>query len=302
MEYASERDAKTKTLENELLMSGHGMCPGCGAAIAVRHAMKILGKKSVVLLPPGCVAPGTAKEDAFKFRLPAVHIGLVHGAAIAAGIRAGLEMKGIKDALVIPLMGDGGTADIGFQALSAAAERDDNILYLCLDNEAYMNTGRQGSATTPLGAHTTTTPAGVMAPFGRDRPKKDMFKIICDHYVPYAATACPSYLADFRRKFEKAKQIQGFRYIHVLCPCPTGWGFPSEKTIEVGRLAVRTGMFILAEAEYGRIRITYKVKKRVSVDQYLKLQRRFRHLKDEHFETIQRNIDKQWENYLRMST
>lgn len=128
-----------------------------------------------------------------------------------------------------------------------------------------------------------------------------MFKIICDHDVPYAATACPSYLADFRRKLEKAKQTQGFRYVHVLCPCPTGWGFPSEKTIEIGRLAVRTGMFILAEAEYGKIKITM-VKKRVPVKEYLKLQTRFRHLKDEQLKIIRKNIDRRWEKYLELST
>lgn len=290
-----------KAKENELLLPGHGMCPGCGAAIAVRHIMKVLGKKTVVLLPPGCVAPATAREDAFKFKVPAVHIGLVHGAAIAAGIWAGLAMRGVSDALIVPLMGDGGTADIGFQALSAAAERDDNILYICLDNEAYMNTGRQGSATTPFGAYTTTTPVGVMAPFGRDRPKKDMLRIICDHEVPYAATACPSYLADFRRKLEKAKQVQGFKYVHILCPCPPGWGFQSEKTIEIGRLAIQTGMFVLAEAERGRIKITYRVEKKIPIEKYLELQARFRHLTDEQLQTIQKNVDEQWEKYMQFS-
>lgn len=288
-----------KTTEDELLMPGHGMCPGCGAAIAVRQIMKILGKETVILLPPGCIAPATTKEDAFKFRIPAVHIGLAHGAAIAAGVSAALEVKGMRNVTVLPLIGDGGTADIGLQALSAAAERNDNILYVCIDNEAYMNTGMQGSASTPMGAYTTTTPFGAMAPLGKDRPKKDLFKIISDHEALYAATACPSYLADFRRKFEKAKHIHGFRYIHVLCPCPTGWGFPTGKTVEMGRLAVKTGIFVLAEAKLGQIKVTNKVKRRIPIRAYFRLQSRFRHLKDEHIKTIQEHVDRRWEAYMR---
>lgn len=279
-------------------MPGHPLCPGCGIAIAVRQILKVIGKKTIVLLPPSCIGPLT-REGAFKFKVPGVHIALDHGAAIAAGIKAGLEAKGVKDALVLPLMGDGGTADIGFQALSGAAERDDDILYICTDNEAYMNTGRQGSASTPFGAYTTTTPAGILAPLGRDRPKKDLFRIISDHKVPYAATASPSYPVDLRRKIEKAKQIRGFRYIHVLCPCPTGWGFPTEKTVEVGRLAVKTGFFILAESEYGRIKISYKIAEKMPVEHYLKMQGRFRHLKNEHVKTIQKYVDEQWEDYLK---
>lgn len=290
-----------KVREDELLMPGHTMCQGCGMAITVRQIMRVLGKKTVLLLPPGCVAPTTLRENAFKFRVPTVHIGLVHGAAVAVGMQVALEMKGLKDVLVIPLIGDGGTADIGLQALSGAAERNDNILYICLDNEAYMNTGRQGSATTPLGAYTTTTPAGVVVPLGRDRPRKDLFRIISAHEVPYAATACVSYLADFRRKLERAKQTQGFRYMHILCPCPTGWGFPSEKTIELGRLAIRAGMFILAESEYGRIKITHKIEKRIPIEQYLKLQSRFRHLGSEHIEMIQKSVDKYWEEYMKLA-
>lgn len=287
-----------KVRENELLMPGHPLCPGCGIAIAVRQIMKVLGKRTIVLLPPSCVGPLT-REGAFKFRVPGVHIALDHGAAIAAGVKAGLEVKGLNDVVVVPLMGDGGTADIGFQALSGAAERNDDILYVCTDNEAYMNTGRQGSASTPFGAYTTTTPVGMLAPFGRDKPKKDLFRIITDHKVPYAATASPSYPVDLRRKIEKAKQTRGFRYIHVLCPCPTGWGYPTEKTVEIGRLAVKTRFFILAESEYGRIKITYKVDEKTPVEHYLKMQGRFRHLKDEQIKMVQAYIDEQWEDYVK---
>ena len=280
-------------------MPGHGMCPGCGAALAIRQLLKILGKNTIILLPPGCVAPTTAREDAFRFKIPAVHIGLAHGAAMAAGVAAALELKGMKDVSVLAVMGDGGTADIGLQGLSAAAERDDHILYVCIDNEGYMNTGRQGSASSPFGASTTTTPVGVRTPLGRDRPKKDLPLIMADHDATYVATACPSYLSDFRRKFEKAKATPGFKYLHTFCPCPTGWGFDPAKTIEVGRLAVKTGTFILCEAEHGQVKITHNVKERLPVHEYLGVQGRFRHLKEEHIQLIQEQVDRRWDRYMR---
>ena len=289
------------TNADELLMPGHGMCAGCGVAITIRHILKILGKKTIILVAPGCVAATTAREDAFRFRIPAIHIGLVHGAAMAAGVAAGLELKGMKDVTVLAMMGDGGTADIGLQGLSAAAERDENILYVCIDNEGYMNTGRQGSASSPLGASTTTTPVGVRAPLGRDRPKKDLPLIMADHDATYVATACISYLQDFKRKVEKAKDIQGFKYIHTLCPCAIGWDFDTSKTIELGRLAVKTGNFILCEAENGRIKITHNIKERLPVHEYLELQGRFRHLKEEHIQMIQELVDRRWKKYKRLA-
>lgn len=275
------------------------MCPGCAAAIILRHLLKILGKKTTLLLSPGCVAPTTAREDAFCFKVPAAHIGLAHGAAVAAGMAAAFELKGMEEITVVSVMGDGGTADIGLQSLSAAAERDDNILYVCIDNEGYMNTGRQGSASSPLGASTTTTPVGVKTPLGRDRPKKDLPLIIADHDATYMATACPSYLNDFRKKIEKIKNIKGFKYVHILCPCPTGWGFDTDKTIELGRLAVKTGVFILCEAEHGKIRITRQVKDRLPVHDYIKKQDRFHHLKEEYILHIQEHVDHRWNRYMR---
>jgi len=281
-------------------MAGHSMCPGCAAAITMRHLLKILGKKTILLLSPGCVAPTTAREDAFCFKVPAAHIGLAHGAAVAAGMAAAFELKRMEDITVVSVMGDGGTADIGLQGLSAAAERDDNILYLCIDNEGYMNTGRQGSASTPLGASTSTTPVGVGAPLGRDRPKKDLPLIMTDHDATYVATACPSYLKDFQQKVEKAKSIHGFKYLHILIPCPTGWGFDSDKTIELGRLAVKTGSFILCESECGRLQVTHHIKERLPIYEYLKVQDRFRHLKQEHVLQIQKQVDNRWNKYMRL--
>ncbi len=288
------------SLQNDdLLMPGHPLCAGCGLAITIKQVTKILGKKTVALIPPSCFGP-LATENSYKLSIPGIHIALTHGAAIASGIKAGLEIKGLKDATVVPFMGDGGTADIGLQALSGAAERNDDILYVCLDNEGYMNTGIQGSASTPLGANTTTTPTGKNQPMGRDRPKKDMFRIVSDHDVPYAATACVSYLPDFKKKIRKAKNTEGFRYIHILNPCPTGWGFPPEKTVEIGELAIKTGMFILAESEFGKIRITYLPEKRLPARDYIRRQGRFRHLKETHIHQIQKSVDERFEMYLRI--
>lgn len=287
-------------MPEELIMSGHGMCQGCGAAIAVRQILMEMTPKTIILLPPGCVAPTTTGEGAYRFRIPAVHIALIHGAAIAAGISAALKMKGLNDVVVLPLIGDGGTADIGLQALSAAAERNDDILYICIDNEAYMNTGRQSSSLTPTGAATTTDPYGPKAELGKDTLKKDVFLFMVQQKIPYAATTTPAYPQDLRRKIRRALQTSGFRYVHVLCPCPTGWGFPTDKTIRVGRLAVETGAFILAEAEHGKLKINRKIKKRKPIAEYIKLQRRFRHLKPEKIDYIQRLIDENYNYYLRL--
>ncbi len=284
---------------DDFLLPGHPLCAGCGLAITLKHITRLLGKRTVALIPPSCSGP-LATENSYKISLPGIHIALTHGAAIAAGIKAGLEAKGLKDVTVLPLMGDGGTADIGLQALSGSAERNDDILYVCLDNEGYMNTGIQGSASTPIGAYTTTTPAGRNRPLGRDRPKKDVFRIVSDHDVPYAATACISYLSDFKRKIRKANSTEGFRYIHVLNPCPTGWGFSPDKTVEMGLLAVKTGMFILAESEHGRIRMTHVPVKRIPVKDYIKHQSRFRHLKDDQIREIQKLVDERFERYLRI--
>ncbi|KXA89295.1 hypothetical protein AKJ62_03390, partial [candidate division MSBL1 archaeon SCGC-AAA259D14] len=210
--------------------------------------------------------------------------------------QAGLEKKGMKDTIVTSLAGDGGTADIGFQALSASAERNDNILYICIDNESYANTGVQGSGTTPRGATTTTTPAGVRAPYGKESRKKDLFKIVTDHMVPYAATATVGYIKDFREKIKKAKEEKGFRFLHVLAPCVQGWGFPMNKTVEYSQLAVKSRAFVLAESKKGKIKVTKKVSK-VPVKEYIEGQNRFKHLNEEQIEEIQEEVDEYWETY-----
>ncbi len=284
--------------DDKLFVQGHTMCPGCGVALSVNHIMDILGEDTVVLFSPGCLSAASTIEDNYRFRVPSAHMGLVHSAAFAAGVSAGLEQVGVDDVTVAPLAGDGATADIGFQAVSAAAERNDDVLYFCHDNEAYANTGMQGSGTTPMGAATSTTPAGRVAPYGKSSRKKDLFKLLTDHNVPYAATATPGYLGDFKEKVKKAKETDGFRFVQIFDPCPEGWKFDGSKTVEISKRAVQSGMWVLAESEYGEIEITRKPADREPVDEYLELQNRFKHLTDEEIAEIQAAVDEFWDGYM----
>ena len=210
------------------------------------------------------------------------------------GIEAGFRRRGITDFTAVGFAGDGGTADIGIQALSGAIDRNDNIIYICYDNEAYMNTGIQKSGLTPFGAKTTTTPAGENIR-GNIRPKKNMFEIVAAHDIPYAATATVGYMTDFLNKIEKASKIKGTKYIHVIAPCPTGWGIPVSDTVEIAKEIVDCGLWYLAEFENGAYHITYTPKEFTSVSDYIRKQGRFRHLTDGDIEIITNSRDKKWE-------
>ena len=210
------------------------------------------------------------------------------------GIEAGFRRRGIKDFTAVGFAGDGGTADIGIQALSGAIDRNDNIIYICYDNEAYMNTGIQKSGLTPFGAKTTTTPAGQNI-HGNIRPKKNMFEIVAAHDIPYAATATVGYMNDFLNKIEKASKIQGTKYIHVIAPCPTGWGIPVSDTIDAAREIVDCGLWYLAEYENHEFKISRDPKNFTSVEEYLRKQARFKHLTDEDIKIITESRDKKWE-------
>lgn len=284
--------------DDKLFVQGHTMCPGCGVALSVNHIMDVLGEDTVVLFSPGCLSAASTIEDNYRFRVPSSHMGLVHSGAFAAGVSAGLEQLGLGDVTVAPLAGDGATADIGLQAVSAAAERNDDVLYICHDNEAYANTGVQGSGTTPQGASTSTTPAGPAAPYGKASRKKDLFRLITDHGVPYAATATPGYLGDMKEKLQRAKETDGFRFVQLFDPCPEGWKFDASETIEVSKLAVKTGMWVLAESAYGEVEVTRKPARREPVDAYLDRQGRFAHLADEEVAAIQAAVDDYWDGYV----
>ncbi|RLG56856.1 MAG: pyruvate synthase subunit beta [Hadesarchaea archaeon] len=280
----------------ELLAPGHRACAGCGCILAIRYALKALGKNVIVSMSTGCMEVVTTPYPETAWRVPWIHVAFENVAAVASGVSRALKVLGKRGVKSVAIGGDGGTVDIGLQALSGAAERGENLLYICYDNEAYENTGIQRSGATPYGAWTTTTPVGRVKR-GEDRPKKDMPAIMAAHGVPYVATASVGYPMDYIKKVKKAASIDGPTYIHVHAPCVLGWRIDSSKTIEVAKLAVLTGMWNLYEIENGVTRVTFKPPRRKPVSEYLKVQRRFRHLTDEEIMKIQQMVDEECKRF-----
>ncbi len=280
--------------DEELFASGHRGCAGCACALAIRLALKAAGKNVIVAQATGCMEVVSSPYPETAWRVPWIHVGFENAAAVASGIEAALKALGKKkDTKVIAFGGDGGTVDIGFQALSGALERGHDFVYICYDNEAYMNTGIQRSGSTPYGASTTTSPAGSRS-FGNKTFKKDMPRIVAAHGIPYVATASVAFPLDYMEKVKRALEVEGPAYIQVHASCTPGWGIPNEKSIEVLRKAVDSGMWILYEIYKGEARITYKPAKRIPVVEYLKMQKRFRHLTQEQIDEIQRYVDERW--------
>ncbi len=289
--------------KEELFTPGHRACIGCGEALAVRLACKALGRNSIVVSVTGCIEIISSPLPYTSWRLPWIHTLFENAAAVASGVEAGLkamtrkERRSTQEVNVVAMAGDGGTSDIGLQALSGALERGHNFLYICFDNEAYMNTGIQRSSATPYGASTTTSPAGRMS-IGQVTWKKNMPAIAAAHNIPYVATACPSYPFDLMSKVAKGAATQGPAYIHILNVCPVGWRCPPELTIKLGRLAVQTGVFPLYEVENGEYKLSVKPSKLKPVSDYLKLQGRFRHLSEETIAEIQQRVDREYTKLL----
>ena len=246
-------------------------------SLAVRHILQATGGNVIVVTPTGCLETFTSPYGYSPWRVPWIHHLFENGPSVASGVAAALRAQGRDDTRVVVIGGDGGTFDIGFGALSGMLERGDDVLYICVDNGAYMNTGGQRSAATPLYAATTTQPAG-RASLGKTQPKKDVPAIVAAHGAVYVATASPAYLKDLQRKVKKAMQFRGPRYIQVDTPCPSVWGFSPELTLEIGRLAVNSGLTPLYEMVDGKVVSVRKIGKLVPVTDYLKLQGRFRHL------------------------
>jgi pyruvate ferredoxin oxidoreductase beta subunit len=276
----------------ELIASGHRACAGCACVLSLRHALKALGKNVIISQATGCMEVTTTPYPETAWRVPWIHVAFENAAAVASGVSRALKVLGKTHIKSVAIAGDGGTADIGLQALSGAVERWEDLLYICYDNEAYMNTGIQRSGATPFGAWTTTTPVGK-ARRGEDRPKKDIPAIMIAHGAPYVATASVAYPFDFVKKVKKAAAIRGPTYVHVHAPCVPGWRIDSSKSIEIARLAVLTGAWILYEHEGGKTTVTFKPAKRRPVAEYLKLQGRFRHLTEEEINEIQKMVDEQ---------
>ncbi|NHV06485.1 MAG: pyruvate ferredoxin oxidoreductase [Thaumarchaeota archaeon] len=287
--------------EENLFTSGHRLCAGCGPAIVARLTVLATQEKPIVVNATGCLEVGSTLYPYSSWKVPWVHITFENAAAVASGIVEALDKLAsegkTKKAPVIAIGGDGGTFDIGIQALSGALERGHKFLYICYDNEAYQNTGIQRSGATPFGAATTTSPAGKVIP-GKQERKKDLIGIVLGHHIPYAATATIAYYRDYINKVRKALSFNGPTFIHVLAPCTLGWRYDPSKTVEISRLAVETRFFPIYEVENGALKINFRVPKPKPVEEYLKTQGRFAHLfrpENSHLiKEIQKNVDENW--------
>lgn len=277
------------------IYSGHVGCPGCGAILAMKFALKALGEKTILVIPASCWAIVAGTHPQMALKVPVLHTAFETAGAASSGVRAALDMKGDTETTVVAWAGDGGTFDIGFQALSGAVERNEDFIYVCYDNEAYMNTGVQRSSSTPFGTWTTTTPDSGW----KNTRKKNIVEALAAHRIPYAATANIAFPEDLIRKFTKAKQMRGgSRFIHIYSTCPTGWRTPTELCVKIARLAVQTNFFPLYEVEKGMY-YTINYHGNRPVQDYLITQGRFKHLTKEHIATIQEMVDEDWNLLLR---
>ena len=290
--------------EERVLLPGHAACAGCGPAINMRHVLGALtaaapDTKLVLVIPASCWTIVAGIWPVNTFDVPVVLTPFASAAAEASAIKAALRLRGHADTTVLVWGGDGSTADIGFSGVSAAAERNEDVIYVLNDNEAYMNTGVQKSGATPEGAWTTTTPAS--AP--RSGQKKDVARIMAAHGVPYVATLAAGsvpMLRDFRAKVTRAAEVEGFRFLHVFGPCPPGWRYPTSQSTEIARLAVESRHFPLWECDHGTWRITFRPKHPVPVADFLAAQGRFGQLAPPAIRAIQAHVDERWDSLERL--
>ena len=285
----------------DYFIGGHNLCAGCTAGTIVRNLLKVAGPNTIVVNATGCLEVSTSLFPFTSWKVPWIHIAFENAAAVASGVEAAIKVLKEKGKIdpnkkinIIAIGGDGGTFDIGLQALSGMLERGHNVLYVVYDNEAYMNTGIQRSGATPYKAWTTTTPVGTIMR-GEWRDKKDIIGIALAHKVPYIATANPAFLLDMDKKFAKALQIDGPSLIHVLMACTTGWRFDPKLGIKISKLAVETAVWVNLEYNYGKLEVTTPVPKRKHVREYLKLQGRYSHLTEEEINDIQERINRKVE-------
>jgi len=294
------QDNLFKINETEYILPGSRACQGCGLTLAYRHMLKALRENTVLTIPASCLCVLHGLYPITPVTVPCLNTTFASTAASASGIAAGLRALNKTDITVVAMAGDGSTYDMGIQALSGAAERTTDFIYVCYDNEGYMNTGTQRSSATPMGAITTTTPI-----FTKEHSKKDFVRIMEAHDLPYLATTSPAYPIDLYEKFVKAKRIKGTRYMHIYSPCPPGWMFPAKDTVRMGQLAVETGIVVLFEIEDGKFRFTGRSKtmaergKKQPIINYVGKQGRFRKMSIEQLNRLQAWVDSRWNDYLR---
>jgi pyruvate/2-oxoacid:ferredoxin oxidoreductase beta subunit len=284
------KEERDRFLKGEPFGCGNLACPGCGEPIALREVLNALEGDAVIVIPACC---GSIIDGLYPYssaKVPVLHTPFATAASTSSGVLAGLRRRGFKTTTVVAWAGDGGTYDIGLSALSSAVERNDDFLYICYDNEAYMNTGIQRSSSTPLLAWTTTTPES----HPKQVPKKNIIEIMAAHRIPYAASATVAFPEDLAAKVRKARSIRGSRFINILSPCPTGWQTKPSVSIKVSRLAVTTNFYPLYEVFDGVRWVIRDNPHPRPVADYLKLQGRFQHLDEESIGTIQRYVDESW--------
>lgn len=286
---------QTPIIEKEYMRPGHMACPSCGEATTIRLVLKVLGEKTIMVILPSCVGVISATYPNATFSVPCFHSAFEIAAPTASGISNALKIQGREDVTAVTFAGDGGTFDIGLQSLSGAADRNDNLIYVCLDNEAYMNTGIQSSSSTPQNAWTMTTPGG------RRGRKKKFMQIIAAHRIPYAATAATGRPEDLMRKVAAAKQTKGMKFLHTLTPCATGWRMAEHLSVKAAQLAVETKLFPLYEIIDGKeYRITHQPKG-LPVSEYVKIQGRYRHFTLDDVARLQREVDDDWEKLMALT-
>jgi pyruvate ferredoxin oxidoreductase beta subunit len=294
------QNAKTNVLnltEEEFVHPGNRACSGCSLSILYRIGLKALGRDCIFVVPPSCLTVMQGLYPIAATQMPVLNGTFASTAAIATGVRAAMKRLG-KKTQVVAWAGDGGTSDIGIQALSGALERNEDIIYICYDNEAYMNTGVQRSGTTPQGGLTTTTPYE-----GKKENSKNVPDIVAAHNPAYVATCSASYPIDFHDKLLKAKEISGLKYIHIQTPCPPGWGCEERMTVKIGKMAIECGLFDLYEIENGIKKLSGPSQKLLKndklrpVNDYLNMQTRFKALSEDQIVAMQQKIDQKWASY-----
>jgi pyruvate ferredoxin oxidoreductase beta subunit len=299
-------DQKTTVLnltDEEFVYPGNRACPGCGLSILYRTGLKAIGRDAILVVPPSCLTVMQGLYPITSTQLSVLNVTFASTASAASGVRAALRAQKNDHTRVVAWAGDGGTADIGIQALSGAIERGEDFLYICYDNEAYMNTGVQRSGTTPQGTMTQNTVI-----YGKRERSKDIPRIIAAHSPAYVATCSASYPIDFHDKIKKALSLKGLKYIHIHTPCPSGWQIEERLVVTIGKLAVETGLYVLYEIQDGEMKLSppsaklLRKKKLPPVSDYVEAQGRFKTMPEEAIERIQQEVDAKWETYRHQMT
>jgi pyruvate ferredoxin oxidoreductase beta subunit len=286
--------------EQHLFAPGHSACPGCGPAIVMRTITDVLGKDIIVVNATGCMEIISSKYPQSAWRVPYIHCVFENAVSVASGIAGALKAQKNNHTKVIVIAGDGATYDISFGAVSGAADRNDNILYVCYDNEHYANTGVQQSGATPFGANTTTTPDGKVI-HGKIKERKPIVEVMASHEIPFSASTSIGFMTDFKKKLLKAKELNGFRFIAVHAPCALGAGFDGSLTIDLAKKAVNSGLWFLFEFENGKYEMNFNPKTLTDPTDYLKAQKRFKHLNEEQINHIKKTAEKNLEKIKKLS-